>query len=87
MARIQALTQQHSLERASGPTPERFLSGMSGLSEGVPRMHPLGSSNPVFKAGNLVHLLRIKSFKMPKMSTGVKMPSLRPPRLGFGGMR
>lgn len=80
MARIQSLLQQHSFERSLSPTPSRFVSGMSGISEGVPKMHPLPSSNPVFKAGNLVHLLRIKSFKMP----GLRSPSLKAPRMGVG---
>lgn len=77
MARLQELTQLHALERASGPTPSRMLSGLSGESEGVPRMHPLKSSNPVFKAGSLIHGLRIKKFKMP----GMRMPGLRMPRV------
>ena len=73
MARLQAITQQHALERSFAPTSSRMLSGISGSSEGVPRMHPLKSSMPVFKAGNLIHLLRMKSFK-PRLSTSIRMP-------------
>lgn len=69
MARIQALTQSHAFERANEPTPSRFIGGMSGVSEGVPKMHLLKSSGPVFKAANLIHLSRFRS------------PSMRIPRL------
>ena len=78
MARIQALTQEHALERSFAPTGSRMVSGMSGASEGVPTMHPLKSSGPVFKAGNLIHLLRIKKFSMPhpklSMHSSMRLP-------------
>lgn len=70
MARLQSLTQQHFLERQTAPTSSRMISGMSGTSEGVPRMHPLKSSMPVFKSSSLLHSLRMR-----------KLPSLRMPRL------
>lgn len=74
MARLQSITQQHFLERQSSPMSSRMVTGMSGTSEGVPRMHPLKSSMPVFKAGNLIHSLRMKKSSM-------RLPSLRMPRL------
>ena len=87
MARLQSLTQQHFLERQAAPLGSRMFSGLSGTSEGVPRMHPLKSSMPVMKAGSLIHGLRLKSMarpaslmKMPRMGSLMKMPRL-------GGMR
>lgn len=77
MARLQSLIQMHSLERAAGPTPSRMLSGLSGSSEGVPKMHPLKSSFPVFKASSLLHGLSIKKPRAFKMPT----PKLHMPRL------
>jgi len=75
MPRLQSLTQQHFLERQSSPISSRMLTGMSGVSEGVPKMHPLKSSMPSMKASSLLHKLRIK-----KLSS-LRMPSLRPPHL------
>lgn len=77
MARIQGLIQEHALERSFEPTPSRFISGMSGISEGVPRMHPLKSSFPVFRASSLLHGLRIRT---PRIG-GMGLPRLGLPRL------
>lgn len=74
MARLQSLTQQHFLERQSAPTMSRMITGMSGSSEGVPRMHPLKSSMPVFRASTMIHSLRIKR-------PSLRLPTLRLPRL------
>jgi len=74
MARLQSLTQQHFLERENAPISSRMVGGMSGKSEGVPRMHPLKSSMPTLKASSLLHKLRIKKISM-------RMPSLRLPRV------
>lgn len=74
MARLQSLTQQHFLERQSAPTSSKMISGMSGVSEGVPRMHPLKSSMPVLRAASMIHGLRMKK-------PSLRLPSLRMPRL------
>jgi hypothetical protein len=65
MALLQSLRQQRFTERLAAPTSSRMVSGMSGLSEGVPKMHPLKSSLPALKAGSMIHGLRIKKFKLP----------------------
>lgn len=77
MARIQGITQQHALERSFAPTSSRMMSGMSGVSEGVPKMHMLKSSGPIFKAGNLIHMARMKgpSMRIPKIGMP-RMPKL-----------
>jgi hypothetical protein len=80
MARLQAFTQQHALERSVAPIKSSFVGGMSGSSEGVPKMHPLKSSMPVFKAANLIHMAKmpkIRAAKMPrmlKMGAGLRLP-------------
>lgn len=74
MARIQGLIQQHALERSISPVSTSYIGGMSGASEGVPKMHPLKSSNPVFKASNLIHLAKMRP---PSM----RIPKLRMPRV------
>jgi hypothetical protein len=77
MARIQAFTQQHALERAASPMRSSMVGGMSGVSEGVPKMHPLKSSMPVFKAANLIHMAKmpkIRAARMPKMGAGLRLP-------------
>jgi hypothetical protein len=65
MARIEALKQQRFVETSNAPVTSFQLTG------GVPKMHPLKSSNPVFKATNLIHSVKIKKpklkLKMPKM--------------------
>jgi hypothetical protein len=61
------------LERSIAPTSSSRIAGMSGISEGVPKMHPLKSSMPALKAGSMIHGLRLKSFKVPK----VRLPGLR----------
>ena len=79
MAILQSLRQQHFLERSAAPMSSRMFTGMSG---GVPKMHPLKSSMPALKASSMIHGLRIKKFSMPKLRMpGLKMPSLRMPRL------
>lgn len=71
MPRIQGLSQQHFLERQIAPTSSRMFSGISGASEGVPKMHPLKSSmGAAFKATSLIHGLRMA--KMKTMRTGLK---------------
>jgi hypothetical protein len=81
MARLQSLQQQHSLERSFAPTSSKSISGMSGTSEGVPRMHPLKSSLPSLKAASLIHGLKMKKFSMPKIKMAgmklMKMPRLK----------
>jgi len=68
MARLQSVTQQHFLERQASPLGSRYFSGMSGTSEGVPRMHPLTSNmSSAFKAGGLIHSLRMKKIGFPKI--------------------
>jgi hypothetical protein len=80
MARLQAFTQQHALERAASPMRSSFIGGMSGTSEGVPKMHPMKSSMPVFKAANLIHMAKLPRLKaakmprMPKMGAGLRLP-------------
>ena len=75
MPRIQSLTQQHFLERNASPMGSRMFSGMSGTSEGVPRMHPLKTNmGAAFKATSLIHGLR-----MSKPRIGMRMP-----RIGMG---
>lgn len=70
MPRLQAISQQHFLERQDSPTSSRMFSGLSGTSEGVPRMHPLTSNmGAAFKAGGLIHSLRMRT---PRL----KIPSL-----------
>lgn len=64
MALPEELRQRRFTERGMNPTPNRFVVGSTG---GVPKMHPLKSSNPVMKAGSLLHGLRIKKFKMPSI--------------------
>ena len=73
MARLQSLTQQHFLERGLEPTTSRFIGGISGTSEGVPKMHPLKSSMPVFRASSLLHGLRMRkpSLRLPSLSVRV----------------
>ena len=73
MPRIQALVQQRSLERSASPTQSMSFKGMSGASEGVPKMHPLKSSMLMAKASNLVHGLKIKKFKLGS----VKLPGIK----------
>lgn len=82
MARIQALTQQHAFEHSSAPISSRMMSGMSGVSEGVPKMHPLKSSGPIFKASSLLHIAKFKApgLKKPRMG-GMGMPRMGTPRL------
>lgn len=60
MAKLQALKQQRSIETMDSPVTSTQVEG--GFTSGVPKMHPLKSSNPVFKAGNMLHSLRIKKF-------------------------
>jgi len=73
--RLQAISQQHFLERQASPVGSRYFSGMSGTSEGVPKMHPLTSNmSSAFKAGGLIHSLRMK-----KLGT-LRIPGL--PRVG-----
>jgi len=61
VARLQSVTQQHFLERQASPLGSRYFSGMSGTSEGVPKMHPLTSNMAsAFKAGGLIHSLRMR---------------------------
>jgi hypothetical protein len=75
MPRIQAITQQHALERQASPASSRMFSGMSGSSEGVPKMHPLTSNMGLaMRAGGLIHSLRVKT---PR----IKIPGLRLPRI------
>lgn len=79
MPRIQGLSQQHFLERQIAPTSSRMFSGISGASEGVPKMHPLKSSmGAAFKATSLIHGLRmktsLKAAKLPKLGSMMKMP-------------
>ena len=80
MPRIQALTQQHFLERQEAPSSSLMFSGIAGSSEGVPKMHPLKSSMPSLKAGSLIHGLRlktsIKAARLPKMGSALKLPRL-----------
>ena len=64
--RIQALKQQQSLEQSDAPI------GTSSITDGVPKMHPLKSSNPVFKATSLLHGIRIRGLKLP----GLKLPRI-----------
>lgn len=77
MARIQSLVQQRFLERQSQPTSSKFVGGLSGTQEGVPKMHPLKSSLPsVMKSTSMIHGLRMqkpKMLKMMKMAPGPKM--------------
>jgi hypothetical protein len=73
MALMQSLRQQHFVEKSAAPTSSRMIEGMSGLSEGVPKMHPLKSSMPVLKAASMMHNLKIKKFKMPSL----KLPGLK----------
>lgn len=74
MPRIQGIAQQHFLERQAAPSGSRMFSGMSGTSEGVPRMHPLTSNmGAAFKAGGLIHSLRIRT---PKLAGIPKLPRL-----------
>lgn len=70
MARLQGLVQQRAFEHSIAPTPSRYIGGMSGASEGVPKMHPLKSSFPVFRASSMLHGLRLKTPKVP----GLRMP-------------
>lgn len=72
MARIQALTQLTKLEHSVAPERSSVFTGMSGSSEGVPKMHPLKSSFPVFKAGNLIHMARLRKLSASK----IRMPRL-----------
>lgn len=68
MARLQALKQQSALEHTFSPTSSSLIEG--NTASGIPKMHPLKSSNPVFKASSLLHgLMKMKSFKprMPKL--------------------
>lgn len=67
MPRLQSLTQQHFMERNTSPTSSRFFSGMSGVSEGVPKMHPLKSSMPVFRASSLLHGLKMRTPRLPRV--------------------
>jgi hypothetical protein len=80
MPRLQSLQQQHSLEKSLAPVSSKMLSGMSGFSEGVPKMHPLKSSMPSIKAASMIHGLKMKKFTLPKMKTG-GMKMMRMPRL------
>jgi hypothetical protein len=57
MARIQALRQASFTQHSFSPMGEE-------KSDGVPKFHPLKSSNPVFKASSLIHGLKLK---LPKM--------------------
>lgn len=81
MARLQSLIQQHSLERSAAPTGSKMFSGMSGSSEGVPKMHQLKSSMPSLKAASMIHGLKMKKFTLPKMKTG-GMKMMKLPKLG-----
>lgn len=75
MAILQSLRQQHFLERSMAPTSSRMLSGMSGVSEGVPKFHSLKSSMPsVMKSTSLMHGLRIKKFSLKMPSLKIRMP-------------
>ena len=72
MAILQSMRQQHFLERSAAPSPSRMIQGLSGFSEGVPKMHPLKSSLPTIKAASMIHNLKIKKFRLP----GLKLPRL-----------
>lgn len=66
MARLQAISQLRALNHTTGLVSSTSL---EGGADGVPKMHPLKSSNPVFKAGSLIHGLRLKKLglKLPKL--------------------
>lgn len=66
MAILQSLRQQHFLEKSAAPSMSKQILGMTGTSEGVPKMHPLKSSLPTIKAASMLHSLKIKKFKLPK---------------------
>jgi len=75
MARLQALKQQRFLETSDAPTSSRQV---TGGSDGVPKMHPMKSSMPVFKASSMIHALHTKSFGGGGVRgvKGLKLPKL-----------
>lgn len=68
MARIQAIRQMSSFDKANNPMSSRMFAG----NEGVPKMHPLKSSNPVLKATQLLHGIKSRIPRLP----GMRMPRL-----------
>lgn len=73
MARIQALKQLRFTESSNAPISSAQVEG--GFSNGgVSKMHPLKSSNPVFKAASLIHGLRTSKMRMPRLK--LKLPKL-----------
>lgn len=74
MAKLQALKQQRALETTDAPVSSYQVEG--GFSGGVPKMHPLKSSGPIFKATRLLHSLHVKKIKMPGGGGGLKLPHL-----------
>ena len=75
MARLQALKQQRFLETSDAPTSSFQV---TGGSDGVPKMHPMKSSMPVFKASSMLHALHVKSFGGGSVRgiKGLKLPKL-----------
>lgn len=71
MVRLQALKQQSALEHTFSPTSSGLIEGSS--FSGIPKMHPLKSSNPVLKASSMFHnLLKLpKKFSKDKETTSV----------------
>ena len=75
MARIQALKQERFMESQNAPTTSFQMTGGSSNMGGVPKMHPLKSSNPILKSTNLFHTMKMK---MPHMSgSSVHMPGMK----------
>jgi len=68
MARLQALKQQRFIESSGAPTTSFQVEGGSG----VPKMHPLKSSNPILKATSMLHSLR------SGIGSGLRMPRIKP---------
>lgn len=72
MARLQALKQQRFLETNDAPISSTQVEG--GFVGGVGKMHPLKSSNPILKATNLMHSIRLKKPRLPGLK--LKMPRI-----------
>jgi hypothetical protein len=51
-----------------------MIQGGAGSGDGIPQMHPMKSSNPIFKATSLLHGLSMKMRRPPSMK--VRMPRL-----------
>lgn len=68
MAKLEALRQQSAIEHSFSPISSSNIEG-----GGVPKMHPLKSSGPIFKAANLIHIAKfgrtggVAKVRMPKM--------------------